>query len=98
MSFGEDHEMDKEYIREHVDIVDVVSEYVPLKQRYSSPIFWGCCPFHGERTPSFEVDEDKGLWHCFGCDKGGDVFAFVMEVEGIGFREAMELLREKIDA
>ena len=62
----------KEQVRSQANIVDIVSEYVPLKKRGSS--YWGCCPFHGEKTPSFSVSPDKNFFYCFGCHAGGDIF------------------------
>ena len=66
------------------DIVSVVSQYVSLKPRGGR--MWGCCPFHGEKTPSFSVSADKQLFYCFGCHKGGSVIQFVMEMEKLPFR------------
>ena len=60
---------DKERVRQATDIVTLVGETVELRQRGRE--FWGCCPFHGEKTPSFKVNPDTGLWHCFGCGIGG---------------------------
>ena len=57
----------KEQVRSQANIVDIVSEYVPLKKRGSS--YWGCCPFHGEKTPSFSVSPDKNFFYCFGCHR-----------------------------
>lgn len=62
----------KEQVRQAADIVSIVAETVDLKKRGNR--YWGCCPFHGEKTPSFTVDPVKGLFHCFGCGAGGDVF------------------------
>ena len=77
-------------IRARVSILDVVGPYVALRQAGKN---WkGLCPFHDERTPSFVVNDEKGVYHCFGCGAGGDLFRFVMEVEGLGFREAVERL------
>lgn len=80
-------------IRDRVDIVDLVSEYVTLKK--SGRSFSGLCPFHSEKTPSFTVDRAKGLFYCFGCQKGGDVFKFLMEIERLSFSEAAERLAER---
>ncbi|SER70081.1 DNA primase [Salipaludibacillus aurantiacus] len=79
-----------EEIRQALDIVDVVSEYVQLKKQGRN--FVGLCPFHGEKTPSFSVSPDKQLYHCFGCGAGGNAFSFIMETEGISFIEAVEKL------
>ncbi len=80
-------------IKSKLDIVDVISEYVPLKKKGQT--FWGCCPFHNEKTPSFAVSQERQTFHCFGCGKGGDIFSFVMEKEHLEFREALERLAEK---
>lgn len=82
-----------EEIRNKADILQVVSEYVPLKKRGKNYI--GLCPFHSEKTPSFTVSPEKQIFHCFGCNEGGNVFAFLMKAENIGFSEAVELLGEK---
>ncbi|OUO91890.1 DNA primase [Cloacibacillus sp. An23] len=80
-------------IKSKLDIVDVVSESVQLKKQGQN--YWGCCPFHNEKTPSFCVSPDRQTFHCFGCGKGGDIFSFIMEREHLGFREALERLAEK---
>ena len=72
------------------DIVSVVNEYVPLKRKGSN--YQGLCPFHNEKTPSFSVSPAKQIFHCFGCGKGGNVFRFIMEIEGVSFLEAVEKL------
>ncbi len=82
-----------EEIRHRVDIIDVVSGYVSLKKAGRS--FKGLCPFHREKTPSFVVTPEKQIYHCFGCGKGGDVFNFVMEMEGLGFVETARMLAQK---
>lgn len=84
---------DVDIVKSRTNIVDIVSEYIKLTKAGSN--FKACCPFHQEKTPSFNVNEDKQIYHCFGCNQGGDVFSFVMEMEGIGFREALEMLAEK---
>jgi DNA primase len=81
-------------ISEKVDIVEVVSEYVHLEQKGTR--YWGLCPFHQEKTPSFSVTPDKNIFYCFGCQKGGSVFNFIMEMEGIPFPEAVERLGERV--
>ena len=88
--------MDKsqvERVKTGSDIVAVVSEYVHLNKKGKS--FWGLCPFHSEKTPSFHVDPDKQIFRCFGCNKGGDVFSFVMEKKGLSFAEALTELALK---
>ena len=80
-------------IKSRLDIVEVISEYVQLKKKGQT--YWGCCPFHNEKTPSFSVSPERQTFHCFGCGKGGDVFSFVMEKEHLEFREALERLAEK---
>lgn len=83
----------KEEIRSANDIVDIVSQYVTLKR--SGRNYFGLCPFHKEKSPSFSVSPDRQYFHCFGCHKGGDVFTFVSEVEKISFKEALEMLAER---
>lgn len=80
-------------VREATDLVSLVSNRVVLKQK--GRLFWGCCPFHGEKTPSFKIDPDTQLWHCFGCGKGGDVFGYVMESENMEFPEAVAELADR---
>ena len=82
-----------EIIKSRLNIVDVVSSYIKLEK--AGMHYKANCPFHQERTPSFTVNEERNMWHCFGCARGGDVFAFVMEIEGLQFREALVLLAEK---
>lgn len=76
------------------DIVDVVSSYVQLNKRSGSNLF-GLCPFHNEKTPSFSVNREKQIYHCFGCGKGGGVISFIMEVENLSFRDAAEFLAKR---
>ena len=83
----------KEEIRAAADIVDVVGDYVKLKKSGSG--FVGLCPFHDENTPSFHVTPRLGIYKCFGCGESGDLFNFVMEMEGIGFPEALRTLAER---
>ena len=80
----------KEHVRSTADKVEVISSYVPLKKRGQN--FWGCCPFHGEKTPSFSVNPGKNMFYCFGCHEGGDIFKFIMKIENCGFMDAMKLL------
>lgn len=82
-------------IRQAVDIVDVISEYIQLKKQGRN--YFGLCPFHGESTPSFSVSPDKQIFHCFGCGAGGNVFSFLMEKEGFTFQEAAVKLAEKVN-
>lgn len=77
-------------IKARVSLAEVVGRGVPLKR--SGRELSACCPFHQERSPSFYVDDDKGLWNCFGCGLGGDVFDYVMRVEGIDLPGAASLL------
>ncbi len=74
-------------IRERTNIADVVSQYVQLKK--SGKNLFGFCPFHDERTPSFSVTEEKQIFHCFSCGRGGNVYSFLMELEGLSFPEAV---------
>ncbi|GEO26840.1 DNA primase [Alicyclobacillus acidoterrestris] len=80
-------------LRQKVDIVDVVSDYVQLRR--SGRSYSGLCPFHNERTPSFSVSQDRGMYHCFGCGAGGTVINFVMDIEGVSFQEAVIVLAER---
>jgi len=80
-------------IRDRLDIVDVISEYVTLKA--SGKGHKGLCPFHQEKTPSFMVDSEKQIFHCFGCGEGGNVFSFIMKIEKISFPEAVKILADK---
>lgn len=81
-------------IRTRVDIVDLVRDYVPSLKR-AGRNYKACCPFHSERTPSFTVSQDKQIFYCFGCNKGGDVFTFLREIEGLSFPEAAERLAQR---
>ena len=80
-------------IRSANDIVDVISQYVTLKR--SGRNFFGLCPFHNEKSPSFSVSPDKQIFHCFGCGVGGNVFHFISKIENIGFKEALEILADR---
>lgn len=82
-----------ERVKQANDIVDVVGEFVHLKKRGKN--YFGLCPFHDENTPSFSVAEDKQIYHCFGCNKGGNVLSFIMEIEGVSFYESLVFLAER---
>src|ERR1700712_3780050 len=83
----------KDEVKSRLSIEDVISEYVQLKRAGRN---WkGLSPFSAERTPSFVVSPDKGIWHDFSSGRGGDMFSFVMEVEGLDFRGALELLARR---
>ncbi len=82
-----------EEIKSKNDIVDIVSEYVNLKR--SGRSFFGLCPFHKEKSPSFSVSADKQIFHCFGCNVGGDVFRFISKIENVTFREAVGILAQR---
>ncbi|MEE8424763.1 MAG: DNA primase [Elusimicrobiota bacterium] len=87
-------ESSREEVRDKTDIAELVREYVPsLKQ--AGRTFKACCPFHQEKTPSFTVNPERQIYHCFGCHEGGDIFSFVMKVEGLSFPEALEKLAER---
>lgn len=82
-----------EEVREKNDIVDVISGYVKLQRKGSS--YFGLCPFHNEKSPSFSVSPDKQMYYCFGCQAGGNVFTFVMEYENYSFPEALKMLSDR---
>ena len=82
-----------EEVRDTNDIVEVISQYVHLKR--SGRNYFGLCPFHNEKSPSFSVSPDKQIFHCFGCGVGGNVITFISKIEGIGFKEAIETLAER---
>lgn len=79
-----------EDIKKKLDIATVISQYLPLKKKGRN--FWTCCPFHGEKTPSFSVSPELQIFKCFGCGKSGDIFTFVQEYEKIDFKDALEML------
>jgi len=80
-------------LRLQANIAQVVQEYVPLKR--AGRTYKGLCPFHSEKTPSFHVDPEKGFFHCFGCNVGGDVFKFLELHEKVAFPDAVRLLAQK---
>lgn len=80
-------------LRRQADIVRVVGDYVTLKKKGAN--WMACCPFHQEKTPSFSVNPSKDIFYCFGCGKGGSVFNFVMELEGVSFPESVRIVAEK---
>ena len=82
-----------EEVRNSNDIVDVISQYVVLKR--SGRNFFGLCPFHKEKSPSFSVSPDRQIFHCFGCGAGGNVIHFLQKIENIDFRDTMELLADR---
>ncbi len=82
-----------EEIRSRSDIVDVVSGYVKLQKKGAN--HWGCCPFHSEKTPSFAVNGNKQMYHCFGCGAGGNVYTFIMNYENHTFPEAVKMLADR---
>ena len=83
----------KDAVLSACDIVSVVSDYVQLEDRGNQ--WWGCCPFHHEKTPSFSVTPDKNMYYCFGCHAGGDTIKFIMEMEKVRFPEAIKILARK---
>ena len=87
-------EDDKNKVRDATDLVALVSETVELRPRGNTDL-WGCCPFHGEKTPSFHVIPATQVWHCFGCGEGGDAFTYVMKREGLSFPESIRYLADR---
>ena len=79
-------------LRQRLSLVDVIARRVPLTKKGQN--YWGCCPFHNEKTPSFSVNEDKGFYHCFGCGEHGDIISFVMKSENVDFKEAIKELAD----
>ncbi|HWC61985.1 MAG TPA: CHC2 zinc finger domain-containing protein, partial [Rhizomicrobium sp.] len=79
-----------EEVRRRTDLVALVGRRVKLVRK--GRVMWGCCPFHGEKSPSFKVENERRAYKCFGCGAGGDAFKWLMETEGLTFREAVERL------
>ena len=82
-----------ERIKQTADVADVIGDYVSLKKKGAN--LWACCPFHGEKSPSFSVSPAKGIYKCFGCGKAGDSIRFIMDIEGLGYGEALKHLAKK---
>ena len=80
-------------VRQNNDVVDIISQYVHLTRKGRN--YFGLCPFHNEKSPSFSVSPDRQIFHCFGCGVGGNVYTFLMKIEGITFKEALEQLAER---
>ncbi|MCX6765832.1 MAG: DNA primase [Candidatus Moranbacteria bacterium] len=80
-------------IKSRLNIIDFIGQYLRLQKAGAN--FRALCPFHREKTPSFMVSEEKQIWHCFGCGKGGDIFGFLMEMEALDFKEALKVLADK---
>lgn len=93
---GRVRQSDIEELKAKADIVDVVGSYISLKPA-SAGSFKGLCPFHGEKTPSFNVRSNPAFYHCFGCGAGGDVYKFVQEIESLSFMDAVEKLAQKFN-
>lgn len=90
--------MDRDWIDELIsklNIVDVVSKYVPLNRKGRT--YWGCCPFHHEKDPSFAVNEDKQFYHCFGCKESGNVITFIEKIESVEFWDAVKILAKEVN-
>ena len=79
-------------LRQRLSLVDVISRRVPLVKKGQN--YWGCCPFHNEKTPSFSVNEEKGFYHCFGCGEHGDIISFTMKSQNVDFKEAIKELAD----
>jgi len=84
---------DVQRVRDATDVVSLISESVVLKKK--GRLFWGLCPFHGEKTPSFKVDPGTQLWHCFGCGEGGDAFGYLMKTEHLDFPDSVRALADR---
>ena len=93
MSFNQEYMDPVAQIREKIDLVSLIGEYIPVKKAGRN--FNALCPFHGEKSPSFIISPERQLWHCFGCGKGGDVYTFLMEYEHMEFPEALRFLAKR---
>ena len=82
-----------ERIKQTAAVADVIGDYVSVKKKGAN--YWACCPFHGEKTPSFSISPAKGIYKCFGCGKAGDAVRFIMDIEGLGYGEALRHLAKK---
>ena len=82
-----------EQIRSRLDIADVIGQYIPVSRKGRD--YWACCPFHKEKTPSFQIRLDHQVYHCYGCGKHGDIFTFIKEEQGVTFSEAVEILAKR---
>ena len=80
-------------IRNRLDIADVIGQYIPVSRKGRD--YWACCPFHKEKTPSFQIRSDHQVYHCYGCGKHGDIFTFIKEENGVSFSEAVEILAKR---
>ena len=79
-------------LRARLSLVDVIGRRIPLNKKGQN--YWGCCPFHNEKTPSFCVNEEKGIFKCFGCGEGGDIVSFTMKRNNLDFRAAIQELAD----
>lgn len=86
---------DVDQVKQKIDIVDLIGKYISVKRAGRN--FKANCPFHNEKSPSFVISPERQIWHCFGCQKGGDIFTFVEEYERVDFSEALKMLAEKAD-